>query len=213
MYVNCGSRVSRWAWMAMIVLLGAAAGFAMPACSIAQSTAPTHTFTPGASGSSTLSGPYLTWLDQDAEWIITPGERSAYRSLESNDQRLQFIQQFWDRRNPQPGSTENKFKEEHYRRLAYANQHFAAGGPGWKSDRGHIYIVYGAPDSIDAHRSGGNGEAQPFEVWHYDAIRERASKDGSESAQNRQGSTLRDVNFKFVDTCHCGDYKLTSSIP
>ena len=64
---------------------------------------------------------------------------------------MKFIEQFWERRNPDPGASENKFKEEHYRRIAYANEHFAASRPGWKTDRGHLYIIYGPPDEIDSH--------------------------------------------------------------
>jgi len=213
MPIHFASHLRRFAPVAMFILLCAATGLSTSASVHAQASDSSKASTPGSSDPSSLAGPYLKWLDEDAQWIITPGERSAYMSLASNDERMRFIEQFWERRNPKPGSSENKFKEEHYRRLAYANQHFAAGGPGWKSDRGHVYIVYGPPDSIDAHPSGGNGEAQPYEVWHFNAIRRQAPKDESEGAQDPDASLLRDVNVKFVDTCRCGDYKATSPIP
>jgi GWxTD domain-containing protein len=205
--------VRRFVPVAMITLLCAATVLSTSAYVHAQAPDSAPASKPGSNDPSSLAGPYLKWLNEDAQWIITLGERSAYMSLASNDERMQFIQQFWFRRNPEPGSSENKFKEEHYRRLAYANQHFASGGPGWKSDRGHVYIVYGPPDSIDAHLSGANGDAQPFEVWHYDALRPQTPKGESESAQDSEASIIRDVNLKFVDTCHCGDYKAASPIP
>src|SRR6202007_378563 len=103
-----------------------------------------------------LSGTYKTWLNQDVVWIITDEEAKAFKSLSNDEERDAFIEQFWLRRNPNPDSPENEFREEHYRRIAYANEHFAAGKPGWKTDRGHIYIAYGKPDNIDSHPSGGS---------------------------------------------------------
>jgi GWxTD domain-containing protein len=102
-----------------------------------------------------LKGAYKTWLNQDVVWIITDEEAKAFKTLSNDEERDAFIEQFWLRRNPNPDSPENEFREEHYRRIAYANEHFAAGKPGWKTDRGHIYIAYGKPDSIDSHPSGG----------------------------------------------------------
>ena len=125
-----------------------------------------------------LKGPYKTWLNEEVPYIITDEERKAFMSLSNDEEREAFIENFWQRRNPNPDSPENEFREEHYRRIAYANEHFAAGKPGWKTDRGRIYIMWGAADSIDAHPSGGmyerpmdegGGETStfPFEVWHY----------------------------------------------
>src|SRR5208337_4179420 len=102
-----------------------------------------------------LKGAYKTWLNQDVVWIITDEEAKAFKTLSNDEERDAFIEQFWLRRNPNPDSPENEFREEHYRRIQYANDHFAAGKPGWKTDRGHIYIAFGAPDSIDSHPSGG----------------------------------------------------------
>ena len=96
-----------------------------------------------------LKGAYKTWLDQEVAYIITDEERKAFKNLSNDEERDAFIEQFWLRRNPNPDSPENEFREEHYRRIAYANEHFAAGKPGWKTDRGHIYIAFGPPDSID----------------------------------------------------------------
>ena len=90
-----------------------------------------------------LKGPYKTWLNQDVPYIITDDERKAFMSLSNDEEREAFIEKFWQRRNPNPDSPENEFREEHYRRIQYANEHFAAGKPGWKTDRGHIYIAFG----------------------------------------------------------------------
>ncbi|MGA2967253.1 MAG: GWxTD domain-containing protein, partial [Terriglobales bacterium] len=102
-----------------------------------------------------LGKTYRKWLDEDVRWIITDEERSAFMQLSNDEERDQFIEAFWQRRDPTPDTEENEFKEEHYARIAYANEHFAAGIPGWKTDRGHMYIVFGKPDEIDAHPSGG----------------------------------------------------------
>lgn len=151
-----------------------------------------------------LHGVYKKWLDQDVRWIITDQERKAFQSLSNDEERDSFIENFWLRRNPNPDSPENEYKEEHYARIAYANEHFAAGMPGWKTDRGHIYIAYGKPDSIDSHPSGGdyerpmdegggNTSTYPFEVWHY-----------------RYLAGIGDnIDIEFVDTCMCGDYHMT----
>jgi len=151
-----------------------------------------------------LSDTYKTWLNQDVVWIISDEERKAFKSLSNDEERDAFIEQFWLRRNPDPDSQDNEFREEHYRRIAYANEHFAAGKPGWKTDRGHIYISFGKPDSIDSHPSGGSyerpmdeggGETStfPFEVWHYRYIE----------------GVGDNIDLEFVDTCQCGDYHFT----
>src|SRR5271165_2035324 len=151
-----------------------------------------------------LSKTYRKWLDEDVRWIITDQERSAFMQLSNDEERDQFIEAFWQRRDPTPDTEENEFKEEHYRRIAYANEHFAAGIPGWKSDRGHMYIVFGPADEIEAHPSGGTyqrpmeeggGETStfPFETWRYRYIE----------------GIGQEVIIEFVDTCMCGDYHMT----
>ncbi len=151
-----------------------------------------------------LKGTYKTWLNEEVPYIITDQERKAFLSLSNDEERDAFIEQFWARRNPDPNSPENSYREEHYRRIAYANEHFAAGKPGWKTDRGHIYIAFGPPDSIDSHPSGGmyertpeegGGETStyPFEVWHYRYIE----------------GIGENIDIEFVDTCQCGDYHFT----
>ena len=151
-----------------------------------------------------LSKTYRKWLDEDVRWIITDEEKSAFMQLSNDEERDQFIEAFWQRRDPTPDTEENEFKEEHYRRIAYANEHFAAGIPGWKTDRGHMYIVFGPPDEIDSHPSGGTyerpmeeggGETStfPFETWRYRYIE----------------GIGQEVDIEFVDTCMCGDYHMT----
>lgn len=151
-----------------------------------------------------LRGEYKKWLDEDVRWIITDNERKAFMQLSNDEERDQFIEAFWQRRNPDPDSEDNAFKDEHYRRIEYANEHFAAGKPGWMTDRGRIYIVYGPPDEIDSHPSGGTYErpieegggetsTYPFEDWRYRYIE----------------GIGQEVIIEFVDTCMCGDYHMT----
>jgi GWxTD domain-containing protein len=151
-----------------------------------------------------LKGAYKTWLEQDVSYIISDEERKAFKNLSNDDEREAFIENFWLRRNPNPDSPENEFREEHYRRIAYANEHFAAGKPGWKTDRGHIYISFGKPDSVDSHPSGGAYQRPvdegggstatfPFEVWHYRYLE----------------GVGDNIDIEFVDTCMCGDYHFT----
>src|SRR5664279_3332640 len=151
-----------------------------------------------------LSKTYRKWLDEDVRWIITDEEKSAFMQLSNDEERDQFIEAFWQRRDPTPDTEENEFKEEHYRRIAYANEHYAAGIPGWKSDRGRIYIVFGPADEIDSHPSGGSYErpmeegggetsTYPFEDWRYRYI---------EGIGN-------EVIIEFVDQCMCNEYKIS----
>ncbi len=125
-----------------------------------------------------LETPYRKWLNEDVLYIITDEERTAFKRLATDEEREQFIEQFWLRRDPTPDSQENEYKEEHYRRIAYANERYASGIPGWKTDRGRIYITFGPPDEIESHPSGGTYERPyeegggttstfPFEKWRY----------------------------------------------
>jgi GWxTD domain-containing protein len=151
-----------------------------------------------------LESAYRKWLDEDVRWIITDQEKRAFLSLSNDEERDAFIENFWRRRNPNPDSPENEFREEHYRRIAYANEHFAAGKPGWMTDRGHIYIAFGPADSTDSHPSGGTYErpvdegggetsTYPFETWHYRYLE----------------GIGENIDIEFVDSCMCGDYHMT----
>ncbi|HZS26770.1 MAG TPA: GWxTD domain-containing protein [Candidatus Angelobacter sp.] len=151
-----------------------------------------------------LGGVYKKWLDEDVRWIITDEELSAFKKLTTNAERDQFIEAFWQRRDPTPDTAENEYKEEHYRRIAYANEHFAAGLPGWKTDRGRIYIMFGPPTSIDSHpmggpyqrseeEGGGQTETYPFEVWRYRYLE----------------GIGQEIEIEFVDDCGCGAYEMT----
>jgi len=151
-----------------------------------------------------METPYKKWLSEEVPYIITDTERSAFKKLGTDDEREAFIENFWERRNPNPESPENEFKEEYYRRIAYANEHYASGIPGWKTDRGRIYIMYGPADEIDSHPSGGSYErpesegggetsTYPFEQWRYRYI------DGIGT----------NIILEFVDTTMTGEYRLT----
>ncbi len=118
----------------------------------------------GAPVDDKLETPWGKWLNEDVVYIITGAERQAFGQLNTDEEREQFIEQFWLRRDPTPDTVENEFKEEHYRRIAYANEHFSSSVQGWKTDRGRIYITYGPPDEIDSHPSG---QPSPFEDWRY----------------------------------------------
>jgi len=151
-----------------------------------------------------LTKQYKKWLDEDVVWIISDEERAAFKQLSNDEERDQFIEAFWQRRDPTPDTEENEYKEEHYQRIAYANEHFAAGIPGWKSDRGRIYVMYGKADEVESHPSGGSyerpmeeggGETStfPFEQWRYRYLE----------------GIGQEVIIEFVDTCMCGDYHMT----
>ena len=151
-----------------------------------------------------MESPYKKWLSEEVPYIITSEERAAFKKLSTDDEREQFIENFWERRNPNPGSPENEFKEEYYRRIAYANEHYASGLQGWRTDRGRIYIMYGPADEVDSHPSGGSylrpqeeggGETAtyPFEQWRYRYI------DGIGT----------NIILEFVDPTMTGEYHLT----
>src|SRR6184192_3166265 len=151
-----------------------------------------------------VSSSFKKWLNEDVAYIITDEERAAFKQLSNAEERDNFIEAFWQRRDPTPDTVENEFKEEHYRRIAYANEHFAAGIPGWKTDRGRTYVVFGPPDEIESHagggayqrpmeEGGGTTSTFPFEQWRYRYIEELG----------------QEVNLEFVDDCQCGLYELT----
>src|SRR5215469_10134332 len=151
-----------------------------------------------------LETPYRKWLNEDVVYIITDEEKAAFKRLSTDDERQQFIEQFWLRRDPTPDTEENEYKEEHYRRIAYANEHYASGIPGWKTDRGRIYIVFGPPDEIESHPSGGTYErpyeegggttsTYPFEDWRYRYLEGIGTN----------------VMIEFVDTTMSGEYHMT----
>ena len=151
-----------------------------------------------------LETPYRKWMSEDVAYIITDDERTAFKRLSTDDEREQFIEQFWLRRDPTPDSAENEFKEEHYRRIAYSNERYASGIPGWKADRGRIYITFGPPDEIESHPSGGSYERPPeegggttstfpFEKWRYRWIEGIGT----------------DIIIEFVDPTMTGEYRMT----
>jgi GWxTD domain-containing protein len=145
---------------------------------------------------------YQNWLDQDVLYIITDQERAEFAKLTNDRQREEFVNRFWDRRNPDPESKTNAFKQEHYRRLAYANTHFAHNVPGYESDRGRIYIIYGPPEEREQHpmrsrlvpASATASSRYPSEVWLYHYIE----------------GVGRNVVMQFIDTCECGEYPLVN---
>jgi GWxTD domain-containing protein len=146
------------------------------------------------------------WLEQDVLYIITDEEKAAFKRLTTDDERYQFIEQFWLRRDPSADTIENETRDEHYRRIAYSNERFASGKPGWKTDRGRIYITWGPPDQIESHPSGGSymrppeegggtTSTFPFEVWRYRYL---------------EGQDLgNEVLIEFVDPTMSGEYRMT----
>src|SRR3954471_9212683 len=89
---------------------------------------------------------YKDWVEKDVGYIITPEEKKAFLALQTDEERENFIENFWRRRDPNPDTEENEFREQYYERIAYANEHYTSGIPGWKTDRGRIYITWGKPD-------------------------------------------------------------------
>jgi GWxTD domain-containing protein len=151
-----------------------------------------------------MQSAYQHWLDEEVPYIISDEERAAFKNLSTDAEREQFIEKFWDDRNPNHGGGENEFKEEYYRRIAYANEHYGSGVPGWRTDRGRIYIMYGPPDEIDSRPSGGtynrppeegggSTSTYPFEQWRYRYIEGIGTN----------------VVLEFVDSSMSGEYHLT----
>jgi GWxTD domain-containing protein len=143
------------------------------------------------------------WIKGDVRYLITEEERAVYEKLTTAEERERFIEEFWRRRDPNPQTPENEFREEFYRRIAYANQNFGAGMPGWLTDRGRVYVLYGPPNRRDAHPMGGRYEKPPnqggdtvttfpFEVWEYDYI----------------SGIGEDLTIEFVDRSGAGLYTL-----
>ena len=151
-----------------------------------------------------LDAQYKQWLNEDVVYIIAPEERTAFLQLSTSEEREQFIEQFWLRRSSNPDLPENDFKEEHYRRIAYANEHYASGIPGWKTDRGRTYIIWGPADEVDSHptggtydrpmnEGGGSTSTYPWEMWRYRYL---------EGIGNN-------VEIEFVDPSGSGEYHMT----
>jgi len=150
-----------------------------------------------------LKKAYKDWLDKDVAYIITDEERKAFKKLETDDERERFIEEFWRRRDPDPDTDENEFREEYYERIAYANEHYASGIPGWKTDRGRIYITWGKPDETESHPSGGSYNREsyegggststyPFERWFYRYLPGVGSG----------------IEIEFVDPTGSGEYRI-----
>src|SRR5262245_51921737 len=146
----------------------------------------------------------LRWVDEDVAYIITDDEKTAYHRLKTDEEREQFIESFWQRRDLTPDTVENESRDEYYERIAYANEHFASGIPGWKTDRGRIYILHGKPDNIESHPSGGTYDrpieegggttsTYPFEIWRYRYLEGMGNE----------------ISLQFVDTTMSGEYHLT----
>jgi GWxTD domain-containing protein len=151
-----------------------------------------------------LDTQYRQWLNEDVVYIISPEERQAFLQLDTNEEREQFIEQFWLRRSSNPDLPDNDFKEEHYRRIAYANEHFASGIPGWKTDRGRMYIMWGPADEVESHPTGGTYDrpieegggsttTYPWESWRYRYME----------------GIGENVIWEFVDPSGSGEYHLT----
>jgi GWxTD domain-containing protein len=153
-----------------------------------------------------LKSVYKRWIDEDVRWIITDEENKTFKSLKTDDEREQFIEQFWLRRDPDPDTDENEYREEYYQRIAYSNEKYTSGIPGWKTDRGRIYIMFGKPDEVESHPSGGSYDrptwegggttsTYPFEIWWYRYIEGVGS----------------DVEIEFVDPTGSGEYRIARS--
>ncbi|HKX27101.1 MAG TPA: GWxTD domain-containing protein [Blastocatellia bacterium] len=157
-------------------------------------------------GGEAVKSVYKRWMDEDVRWIITDEEQKTFKLLKTDDEREQFIEQFWLRRDPDPDTDVNEYREEYYTRIAYANEKFTSGIPGWKTDRGRIYIMFGKPDQTESHPSGGTYDrptyegggttsTYPFEIWWYRYIEGVGS----------------DVEIEFVDPTGSGEYRIARS--
>ncbi len=152
-----------------------------------------------------LATPYKKWLEEEVPYIITDEERSAFLQLQTNEEREQFIEAFWQRRDPTPDTVENEFKEEHYRRIAYANERFSSGIPGWRTDRGRMYIMWGPPDELESHtqgeiynrpmsEGGGQTTTYAYEQWTYHYME----------------GIGQNITVEFVDPTGTGEFHITN---
>ena len=150
-----------------------------------------------------LKDVYKKWINNDVPYIITKEEKKTFLMLQTDEERENFIENFWRRRDPNPDTEENEFREEYYERIAYANEHFTSGIPGWKTDRGRIYITWGKPDSVESHPSGGaydrpsyegggSTTTYPFETWFYRHL----------------DNVGEGVEIEFVDPTGTGEYRI-----
>lgn len=149
---------------------------------------------------------YRDWVSKDVAYIITKDEKKAFDKLTTDEERENFIENFWRRRDPNPDTEENEYREEFYERIAYANEHFTSGIPGWKTDRGRVYITFGKPDSVESHPSGGaydrpsyegggSTTTYPFEIWFYRHL----------------DSVGEGIEIEFVDPTGTGEYRIARS--
>ena len=183
------------------ILLGALASLVLTASAQPPQKQPTDPTTNPRKQRVENDRALIDWADTDVAPIITNAERTAYKALKTNEERENFIAHFWDSRDPNPDTTENEYREEYYQRIAYANEHFTSGIPGWKTDRGRIYIRWGKPDEIESHPSGGSYSepgysdaitTYPFEIWFYRHL------DGPGDG----------IEIEFVDPTGTGEYRL-----
>ena len=185
---------------ALILALGAIGVWAQPPDKIKPSNDPTNN---ARNVKPELKTAYKKWLENDVAYIITNEEKKAFKALTTDEERENFIENFWRRRDPNPDTEENEYREQYYERIAYANEHYASGIPGWKTDRGRVYIAWGKPDSVEAHPSGGSYDrpsyegggsttTYPFETWFYRHL-------------DNVGDGLE---IEFVDPTGTGEYRL-----
>jgi GWxTD domain-containing protein len=151
-----------------------------------------------------LRGPFKKWMKEDVRYILTEDEKKTFVRLTTDEERENFIEQFWLRRDPTPDTIENEYREEHYRRIAWSNERYASGIPGWRTDRGRIYITFGPPDEVESHPSGGSYQrpyeegggftsTYPFEIWRYRWLE----------------GVGQEVLIEFVDPTMTGEYRMT----
>lgn len=187
---------------AMVLITGVSVNFG-------QRTEPTPTQDPSSNPRNVkpeMSKVYKKWLTEDVAYIITKEERRAFEQLKTDEERENFIENFWRRRDPNPDTEENEYREEYYERIAYANERFTSGIPGWKTDRGRIYITWGKPDSVESYptggyydrptwEGGGSTTTYPYEVWFYRHL--EGVGDG--------------IEIEFVDPTGTGEYRIARS--
>ncbi|MEN8222892.1 MAG: GWxTD domain-containing protein [Acidobacteriota bacterium] len=145
-----------------------------------------------------LEPKYRNWLTKDAAYIITPAEKKAFNLLSTNREREIFINMFWNQRDPEEHTSENEFKDEHYRRLEYVRHHFGKGTPtpGWKTEMGRIYIILGEPNQIQRYENIGG--VYPTIIWFYQGMQKYGLPDA--------------FNVVFFKHYGSGDYELYSPI-
>lgn len=135
------------------------------------------------------------WAEHNVKWVICPAEREVFGRLKSDLERKAFIDAFWHRRDPDPQTPLSEAKDEHYKRMDFADGHFRENEQrGSLTERGRVWIMYGPPQRREVHPRARN-RVFSWEAWHYDRL--------PDIGEN--------IDLEFTDRANRGEYRLSLS--